>query len=376
VDRVSLARFDQIALHRLRVPLTKPYRLAFGPVEHYDTIVAQIVDADGASGLGEATVLTGYTDETIDESWRVARDFAEALAAIERNAAGERIAGLGERFPFTATAFGTALDMLGGHAALDVREPTRVPLLGLLHAEDEPAIAAEFDQLAAAGFRTIKVKIGFDARRDAERVRTVQRVVAGRARIRLDANQGYSAEDGVAFVRALDPADIELFEQPCAAGDWDAHLAVARAASVPMMLDESIYGLRDIERAAELRAASYIKVKLMKLVTLDRLAAAIQRIRALGMKPVLGNGVACDLGCWMEACIAARTIDNAGEMNGFLKARGGLLATPLAFRDGAIVLEPGFRARLDRERVARYVVDAARVTRAARATRASQGVRE
>jgi L-alanine-DL-glutamate epimerase-like enolase superfamily enzyme len=31
-------------------------------------------------------------------------------------------------------------------------------------------------------------------------------------------------------VKALDPEGIELFEQPCAAGDWDAHLAVARVA--------------------------------------------------------------------------------------------------------------------------------------------------
>src|SRR6185437_11370976 len=83
---------------------------------------------------------------------------------------------------------------------------------------------------------------------------------------------------------ALDPAGIELFEQPCAAGDWDAHLTVARAASVPMMLDESVYGLDDIDRAAELGAASYIKVKLMKLGTLDRLAAAIAHIKRLGIE--------------------------------------------------------------------------------------------
>ena len=136
-----------------------------------------------------------------------------------------------------------------------------------------------------------------------------------------------------------------------------AHLTVAHAASVPMMLDESIYGIEDIERAAELHAARYIKVKLMKLGTPERLAAAIARIKALGMRAVLGNGVACDLGCWMEACIAARAIDNAGEMNGFLKARSGLLTAPLEFEGGAIVLRPGFAPRLDHGRVASYRLD-------------------
>jgi L-Ala-D/L-Glu epimerase len=148
-----------------------------------------------------------------------------------------------------------------------------------------------------------------------------------------------------------------LFEQPCAAGDWESACAVARIAPVPMMLDESIYGLADIRRAAELKAARYIKVKLMKLGGLDRLAAAIDTIRDCGMEPVLGNGVACEIGCWMEACIAHGRINNAGEMNGFLKPAAGLLKNPLEFRDGAIVLEPGFRPQLDAAAVARCTVE-------------------
>jgi len=359
---------ESIELHRLRVPLVTPYRLAFGPIEHFDAIVVELVDAHGHRGFGEATVLTGYTDETIDGSWQLARELASAMVGTDREAASSALEAVAATHPFTATAFGTALEMLDDSALLRVHEPTRVPLLGLLHADHEPAIATEFAALLAQGFGTIKVKVGFDVERDLARVRAVQKVVGSRARIRLDANQGYTAPQGIAFVRALDPAGIELFEQPCAAGDWESHLAVARAASVPMMLDESIYGLRDIERAAELGAASYVKVKLMKLVTMARLVRAIERIRALDMQPVLGNGVACDVGCWMEACVAARCIDNAGEMNGFLKPRDGLLRTPLAFKQGAIVLEPGFRPELDPDAMGRYRVDHARSARAARST--------
>lgn len=211
--------------------------------------------------------------------------------------------------------------------------------------------------MLAAGYRTIKVKVGFDPAADARVIGTVQKVVNGRAAIRIDANQGYSTEQGMAFASALDPRDIELFEQPCAAGDWESHLAVARMSPVPLMLDESIYGIADIEKAAALKAAAYVKVKLMKLGTLEALAQAIDRIRALGMRPVLGNGVACDLGCWMEGCIAAKHIDNAGEMNGFLKARAPLLTKRLAFRDGALWLEPEFSPRLDAGAIERYLVD-------------------
>ena len=94
---------------------------------------------------------------------------------------------------------------------------------------------------------------------------------------------------------------------------------------------------------------------LQNLATLVQ--AHAETVKALGMRAVLGNGVACDLGCWMEACIAARAIDNAGEMNGFLKARSGLLTAPLEFEGGAIVLRPGFAPRLDYGRVAPYRLD-------------------
>jgi L-alanine-DL-glutamate epimerase-like enolase superfamily enzyme len=123
-----------------------------------------------------------------------------------------------------------------------------------------------------------------------------------------------------------------------------------------MMLDESIYGLEDIERAARLGAARYIKLKLMKMGSLELLAQGIRRIRELGMEPVLGNGVACEVGCWMEACVARTLIANAGEMNGFLKPVTRLLADPLPFRDGALILDAGYAPRLDADAVSRCTV--------------------
>jgi L-Ala-D/L-Glu epimerase len=352
----NLIKLDKISVYRLKVPLLVPYRLAFGPVEYFDTIIASATDRDGNTGFGEATILTGYTDETIDGSWQEARQFAGELAAMQ-DKPDAAIARLGVKFPFTATAFGTALEMLHSSPLLNLDQATSVPLVGLLNAKEGDAIAIEFEKLLDEGYRTIKVKVGFEATQDSKMVRAIQQVVKGRARSRIDANQGYTAEQGVAFAKALAQDDIELFEQPCAAGDWDAHMAVVKVAQVPMMLDESIYGMADIEKAAKLKAAAYIKVKLMKLVTLEALAEAIALIKNLGMKAVLGNGVACDPGCWMEACIAARSIDNAGEMNGFLKAKSPLLSPGLKFYQGAMQIAPGFSPRLDMAGINAHLVD-------------------
>ncbi len=347
---------ERIALHRLRVPLSAPYKLAFGALTHFDTILVELHDDAGGYGLGEATIVTGYTDETIDGAWALAGAIAPRLPGADAPAAEALLAAHDDAHPFAVTAIRTALEMAAGAPLLQVRARTRVPVLGLVNAMDEPGIAREIEALLESGYRTLKVKVGFEADADARRVRLIQRLLGARALIRLDANQGYGRADACRFAAALAPEGIELFEQPCHADDWDAAAAVARVSTVPMMLDESIYGLSDIERAAASGAARYVKLKLMKLGGLTRLERGLRRIRQLGMTPVLGNGVACDPGCWMEACVARHTIDNAGEMNGLLKPRAPLLRSPLVVTDGAFVLEPGFRPVLDRDRVAQVRV--------------------
>jgi L-alanine-DL-glutamate epimerase-like enolase superfamily enzyme len=351
-------KLERIEVIRLAIPLETPYRLAFGAVTHYDTVLVDVTGAGGETGCGEATLLTGYTDETIDEGYALARDVARDLVGVESTAACARLAALGESAPFVATAFRTALDVATEHPLLAPRAGTRVPILGLLQGHDDTELRDAFERLVAAGHRTLKVKVGFDVDDDVAFVRRVQAVVQQRMPIRVDANQGYTAAQAARFIADTDPAGIELFEQPCAARDWDAHrVAAAQAArtGLPLMLDESIYGLADIERAAREHACRFLKVKLMKFVGVDALVAVIARIRALGMVPVLGNGVAGDLGCWMEACVAAHCIDNAGEMNGFLKARTRIVANPLAFDRGDIVLDAA-APRLDARSAAPFVV--------------------
>ena len=347
-------RIDNIELRRLAIPLITPYRLAFGPVTHYDTIVVEIAGDGGERGFGEATLLTGYTDETIDGSYALAREVASSLVGMPSERARARLRDVGARAPFTATAFHTALDVAARHSLLVDNRGARVPTLGLLQGKDEAELRDAFERLVARGYRTVKVKIGFDVKDDLRMLAAAQRVACGRAAIRVDANQGYTASEAVEFVAGVDPAGIELFEQPCKAGDWNAHrkaAVAAQARGLPLMLDESIYAISDIERAAREKACAYVKVKLMKFVSIDALAGAIERIHALGMQPVLGNGVACDVSCWMEACVAARHVDNAGEMNGFLKASRMLFARPLVFDDGDIVL-PGDVPALDRDALA------------------------
>ena len=71
-----MAIVERLKLYRLEVPLAMPYKLAFGPVTRFDTIVVEAQDGEGRVGLGEATLLTGYTDATVSGTWDLLRRLA------------------------------------------------------------------------------------------------------------------------------------------------------------------------------------------------------------------------------------------------------------------------------------------------------------
>jgi L-alanine-DL-glutamate epimerase-like enolase superfamily enzyme len=344
----------RVTLHRLKVPLTTPYKLSLAEIQAFDTVLVQAQDSDGCTGFGEATLLTGYTNESIEQSWHLACALASRIAGESFHTAKNIIDGSRAVAPFTVTALNTAVEMLEHSAHLITDKPVVVPLLALVHAADAKALRREIEGLIDQGYDTLKVKIGFDVDADLARVGLIQQLVDGRARLRLDANQGYGREEARRFARSLDPEGIELLEQTCAAGDWQAAQSVAEVSRVPLMLDESIYDLADVDRAAALGVASYIKFKLMKAGSLARLSQALAHIRTRGMEPVLGNGVACDIGCWMEACMVSGNIHNAGEMNGFLKTKESLLQRPLTVEHGRMRLDADFQPRLNETVVARY----------------------
>lgn len=353
----SESMIRHVSVRRLRMPLRVPYKLSFGAVEAFDTMLVELRDSDGRTGFGEATFLPGYSEERIEEAWGRAH-------VIAKDAAGGTIAeviSLARRLlpegPFTATAFTTAAEMLSGHPLLEPRESVAVPLLAIVNADEPGGYEPEIESHLAAGYRTLKVKVGFDPASDLARVERIRKFVAGRAMIRVDGNQGYGRGDALRFAAALEPDGIELLEQPADSADWETAAELPKVSRVPMMLDESIFDVADVERAAELGAAHYVKFKLMKAGGIDRLADALNRIRELGMVPVLGNGVAGEVGCWMEACAAAQYIDNAGEMNGFLKPADRIFVREVRVEDGAMILEPGSMPAVDREALAALTVE-------------------
>lgn len=326
-------------------------------IEALEALVVEVRLQDGRNGFGEAAIVEGYTHETRAGGWHFCAEQGRAAVGKTSGTVKRALAAHRATNSHAASTLMSALEMAEDHPLLRPSDVAmEVPLLAPVNAKKEAAIAAEIDRLLAAGFTTLKVKVGFEVEADIARVQFIQHCVGERALLRLDGNQGYSLAQAGRFLLELDPKGIELLEQPCKDSDWAAAAALPGMSPVPMMLDESIYASADIVRAASLHAARYIKLKLAKAGGLDALASDLELITAHGMQRVLGNGVASEIACWMEGCVACEYLDNAGEMNGYLKPRDRLFREPLPFENGAMVIPSNYRPVLDQQVVERLSV--------------------
>jgi L-Ala-D/L-Glu epimerase len=343
-----MMKLDSVTLRVVRLPLIRPYVLSYRTFEEFEPIIVEVCDRDGRVGWGEGHISPGSSSETREGGWAFCNEHAARIVGMDTADAKAVVTKRWDDSHVAATAILTAIEMLEAHPLLNVERDDRLPLLTPFNSTSFKDIEAEVEQHLNEGFLTFKIKVGKDADADLARVTAIQRAIAGRATMRLDANRAYSESDGRRFAAALDPAGIELFEQPCDSDDWDANANVAKVSNVPIMLDEPICAIADIERAADIPNIEFCKLKLKRFGSLDGLKCALERVRELGMEPVLGDGTSCELQCWMEACVARGVIRNAGEFNGFLKPKIRLFAEPLQFAAGALVLPAGYAPVVDR----------------------------
>lgn len=347
-------KLTELNLRTVRLPLIRPYVLSYRTFTEFEPIIVEVRDADGRIGWGEGHISPGSSSETREGGWAFCREHAAAVVGKDTGEAKATIAANMDASKVAATALLTAIEMLEDHPLLRIERETRLPLLAPFNSSSPIEIAEEVEQRLAEGFRTFKIKVGRDAASDGRRVRAIQQAVAGRATVRLDANRAYSEADACRFAGGLDPVGIELFEQRYRAEDWEANAKVASVSPVPIMLDEPICALADVERAAAINNIGFCKLKLKRFGGLDLVREALDAVRAHGMESVLGDGLGIELSCWMEASVASVTIRNAGEFNGFLKPKVRLFAEPLQFVDGNLVLPAGYMPAIDRALLAAH----------------------
>jgi L-Ala-D/L-Glu epimerase len=143
----------------------------------------------------------------------------------------------------------------------------------------------------ATAYPILKLKLGTD--RDDELLRTV-RDASPRARLRIDANTGWSLKRAFALLPLLEETGVELIEQPFAADDVVSFRLLRERSSIPIIADESCHVARDVARLAG--AVDGVNIKLAKTGSLREALRLVHAARAHGMRVMLGCMIESTLG--------------------------------------------------------------------------------
>jgi hypothetical protein len=184
----------ELAVPRHRTPETVPARSTARVAVQAVVRTGDEIRHDSRRGAGQRRpdrARRGYPAHGLHR--RNGRRRWDLMHAVAAGFPGRRAAALqrppsGLRERHCAVWTRRAVEMLQASAWLRVDEATRVPLLGLVNGDDADELDAEVKRLLAEGFGTLKIKVGFDADEDARRVKRIQKAVAGRCRLRIDAN--------------------------------------------------------------------------------------------------------------------------------------------------------------------------------------------
>ncbi len=329
----------------LPVRMKADFHISYGTIDQTHNVFVKVTTDTPFSGFGEASCIAFITGDTN----------GSVLAAVEA---------------VRADLIGAPVDPALLHARLDARlyaNPAAKALLDMAYYDalakeaglplhrflgaDEDRLTTDvtlgIDTLEAAGaaaksyfdagFRIFKIKAADDAGYCIALSRFL-RALSGDVVLRIDANQGWSADTMRRVAAALCGGPVEYIEQPVARKDYGGLKAMRALSPFPIMADESVFDLADAKNVIENGLADRINLKLMKTG---------------GIYPALrmadyaaANDVRCGIGCMMEGPLglaaslaAALCHDNITEydLDSALLVESGAVDSALRY-DGPVLI--------------------------------------
>lgn len=337
----------------MALPLRRPMTTAHGRIEARRGLIVTLVDADGRRGFGEATPLPDFGTE----------DLATCRATLER-----RLARLLDEDPAThaastpppapsatpcadfaietaqadleARARGVRLVDLYARAAGRAGPADAVESQVVVAGETPEEVARQARAALASGAVAFKLKVAAssaaapgagDLALDAERVAALREGVGAGARLRLDANEGWTEPQAEAALTALARFDVDYVEQPVAREDVAAMARLDRARVVAVAADEALQA-GGWQACLEARAASAFVLKPAALGGWQIAATIAERARSAGIRTVWSTLIDGAVGRGSAIALAA-ALGEPGEVHGLGTADW--LASDLAPRSEA-----------------------------------------
>jgi len=352
--------------------------IATGGSGSYDHVLVRVETDAGIEGVGEVAPLSAWPHGLTQSA--VVDLIEDRLAPLVEGEPVHRVPRLvdqarrslsGEPFPLCGVdvalydALGKArnlpvYELLGGapdgdptidlHYSIGIRPPEEVRELATEAREE--------------GFTAFKVKVGgpdFDAEREA--IAAIADAVPD-ARIRVDANQGWSAAEAVSRIPRLDNAadGLVLVEQPVPYDNIPGLRRVRDGAEVPVLADEACFSPSDAADLAKREACDIINIKLGKTGGFSGARDLATVARAHGLPCFMGSMLELGVGTAANAHFAASSpaidypsgILNVHAASTLVKERESWSPSGDSF---TVPDDPGLGVTLDEGAVERYRTD-------------------
>lgn len=283
----------------ITLDLKTTFRIAHGASDQRHNVLVYLDD-----GVGEAAAVPYYgeTQQGITDYLKSVPDLGDDPfdldAVLARRPPGSRAA---------RSAIDEALHDLWGKQLgqplykLLGLNPDHLPLTTFTIAMDEPQVMAE--QAKESGYPILKIKLGSD--RDEEIVAAITN--ATDAKLRVDANAGWSRGRALQIIPRLADYGLEFIEQPLAVGDiegffWLKEKLRAQKVDIPIFADETAKTSHDVAKLAG--AIDGVVVKAMKSEGIREALRMIHTARAHDMQIMLSCMVESSVGVTAAAHLA------------------------------------------------------------------------
>lgn len=238
--------------------------------------MVKIASNEDVSGVGEASLLPFFTGETPEGVKHVIDNyFTPRLIGQDPFDLGRIHHSMDRALPHNSSAKAAVdialYDLAGKLTKLPVYKllggcyRDKVDLTWAIGIKDPQETARDAQVAIAKGFKAVKLKIGLNPRRDIEAVASVRDAIGTGDKIRVDANQGYTPQEAIATIRAIQKYEIEYVEQPIPAWNVKGLARIRNTVPVPILADESVHTLRDALNLIKEDAVDLFGIKLIKM---------------------------------------------------------------------------------------------------------------
>lgn len=294
------------------------------------------IEYEGYMGHGEASMVPymGESHNTaadflhrVDiQQFKYPFDFAAIMSYLDSLAPGN---------PAVKAAIDIALHDLDGKIKqqscwqLLGSNPAQMPVTSFTIGIDEPEVIRQKVQ-EAEDFKVIKVKLGRD--NDRELIQTIRQITD--KPLYADANQGWTdKEKTLDLIHWLHSQGVRLIEQPMSKTDFDGNAWLTENSPVPLIGDEAVLRLPDVQKAEGVYHG--INIKLMKSAGMYEAQQMIAKARELDLKILIG--CMSETSCATLAAAALAPQCDWADLDGPFLTTNNPYQTP-RFKDGKYML--------------------------------------